>query len=138
VRIVLDANVVVSGLLNPHGPPGIILGLVADGQVRVCYDARILDEYREVLARTAFGFDPGAVEEFLEGLIRSGEESPSRLAPHPLPDPDDEPFLQVALGAGADCLVTGNLRHFPATRCRGVAVINPAGFVEVLRGKDRA
>jgi hypothetical protein len=30
----------------------------------------------------------------------------------PVPDPDDLPFIEVALSGAADSLVTGNTRHF--------------------------
>ena len=38
----------VSGLLNPHGPPGQIVRMVAAGDIVLCYDARITTEYRKV------------------------------------------------------------------------------------------
>ncbi len=46
MRIVLDTNVVVSGLLNAFGPSAQIVRLVAAGNLDLCYDARILTEYR--------------------------------------------------------------------------------------------
>jgi uncharacterized protein len=139
MKIVLDTNVLVSGLLNPHGPPGAIVRLVAAGDLRVCYDARILAEYREVLLRPAFPFRPDQVDAFLDQLRACGE--PVAASPLPaalldrLPDRDDAMFLEVALAAGVECLVTGNVRHYPA-RARGdVAVVTPAGLVERLRGR---
>jgi hypothetical protein len=39
-----------------------------------------------------------------------------------LPDPDDEPFLGVALAGLVDHPVTGNLSGYPAQRRRGCAV----------------
>lgn len=54
---------------------------------------------------------------------------PAPLPPDLLPDPDDLPFLELALTSDAT-LVTGNLRHFPSTRRRGVEVLEP---VEALK-----
>ena len=65
MRVVLDTNVVVSGLLQALGPSGQIVRLVAEGELQVCYDVRILAEYREVLLRPKFRFEPGRVEAFL-------------------------------------------------------------------------
>ena len=42
MRIVLDTDVLVSGLLKPFSQPGAIMRLVARGEVEVCHDARIL------------------------------------------------------------------------------------------------
>ncbi|HKI02956.1 MAG TPA: PIN domain-containing protein [Thermoanaerobaculia bacterium] len=50
-----------------------------------------------------------------------------------LPDPDDEPFLEIALAGGAQCLVTGNIKHYPADARHGVEVISPRSFIELYR-----
>ena len=51
MKIVLDTNVVVSGLLKSQGNPAQVLTLALAGAVQVCYDKLILAEYTEVLAR---------------------------------------------------------------------------------------
>jgi len=53
-----------------------------------------------------------------------------------LPDPDDTPFLEVALSAGVP-LVTGNMDDFPSKRCRTAEVLTPARFLERLDGSPR-
>lgn len=134
MKIVLDTNVLVSGLLSPFGPPADVVRLVAAGAIALGVDARILEEYRLVLARPRFGFDPERVAELLvlidtEGV--RGAPAPLRLR---LPDPDDEPFLEVALSVGADALVTGNAKHFPPSRRAGVHIVSPRLFVDEYRG----
>jgi putative PIN family toxin of toxin-antitoxin system len=130
VRIVLDTNVLVSGLLNPHGPPGRILDLITSGLVRVLYDDRIIAEYREVLARPRFGFDPDDVETLLEFIASEGESVISAPLALVLPDPDDLPFLEVAVAGRADALVTGNTDHFvPSAGEHHAEVCLPAVFI---------
>lgn len=51
MRIVLDTNVLVSGLLNPHGSPGRLLDHFLAGDITLLVDDRILAEYGEVLRR---------------------------------------------------------------------------------------
>jgi len=133
LRVVLDTNVLVSGLLSPFGPPGEIVRLVASGAVTLCFDARILAEYEEVLARPRFGFDPDSVAALIDYLDFAGEMVAAGPLPVRLPDEDDEPFLEVAFACGADCLVTGNLAHFPEDTREGVTILSPAGFVEHYR-----
>jgi putative PIN family toxin of toxin-antitoxin system len=135
LRIVLDTNVLVSGLWSPFGPPGEIVSLVAAGALPLLLDERILGEYREVLARRGFGFDLEMVESLLFQVEATGEFVVTQPLPERLPDPDDEAFLEVALAAHADFLVTGNLRHFPARLRQGVAVVSPRDFLEALRGR---
>lgn len=131
--IVLDTNVLVAGLLNPHGPPGRLVDLIVAGEVRVAYDDRLLAEYREVLTRPKLPFDPDDVQELLRNLTSDGLPVVARPSGAALPDPDDLPFLEVATAARADALVTGNLRHFPS-RCRppGLRVEAPAVFLDHL------
>jgi putative PIN family toxin of toxin-antitoxin system len=135
LRIVLDTNVLVSGLLSPFGPPGEIVRMVSSGAVVLCLDARILAEYDEVLARPRFGFDPDSVAALLDYVDFRSESVASTPLDHRLPDSDDEPFLEVASAGGADCLVTGNLAHFPSNARAGVAVLSPAEFMAAVRSR---
>lgn len=71
MKVVLDTNVLVSGLLQPFGLSGQIVSLVASGELVLCHDARILAEYREVLLREKFRFDPERIE-----AAAGGDQSP--------------------------------------------------------------
>jgi putative PIN family toxin of toxin-antitoxin system len=135
LRIVLDTNALVSGLLSPFGPPGAIVRMVSSGVVVLCLDARIFTEYDDVLARPCFGFDPDAVAALLDYVEFRGEVVAAEPLPRHLPDPDGEPFLEVAAASGAECLVTGNLAHFPAEARAGVTVLSPAQFMDRLRAE---
>jgi len=129
MKIVLDTNVLVAGLLSPFGPPAQVLQLLLSGKVRLCYDGRVLAEYRQVLARPAFGFEAKLTEAVVEYLEHAGELAAVTPWPLELPDPDDAAFLEVAAGGQADYLITGNLRHFPSRKRRGVKVVTPAQFL---------
>jgi uncharacterized protein len=135
LRIVLDTNVLVSGLLSPFGPPADIVRLVSAGSVTLCLDARILAEYDEVLARPRFGFDEDAIAALIDYLDFASETVAAEPLPARLPDQDDEPFLEVALTCKADGLVTGNLAHFPEHARAGVAVLSPTGFMDRYRSR---
>jgi putative PIN family toxin of toxin-antitoxin system len=133
MKIVLDTNILVSGLLQPFGPSGQIVRLVAVGELVLCHDSRILAEYREVLLRKKFSFDPERVEILLDEIRAGGIPVAARPLAIRLPDPDDEPFLEIALAGGAQCLVTGNIKHYPADARHGVEVISPRSFIELYR-----
>jgi putative PIN family toxin of toxin-antitoxin system len=135
LKIVLDTNVLVSGLLSPFGPPGEIVRLVSGGLMTVCLDARVVAEYREVLLRPKFGFEPDAVATLVDYLSASGEMVAGNPVAARLPDPDDEAVLEVALAGSADCLVTGNLIHFPPDARAGVLVLSPADLIERHRAR---
>ena len=136
MKIVLDTNVLVSGLLKPHSPSGQIVRMVALGTLTLCFDAAVLTEYWEVLRRAKFGFDAGRMEALLQQIRARGSLVTAELLTQALPDPDDEVFLAVALSGQAEYLVTGNLKHFPTDARRGVKVVEPRRFIEILRSSD--
>ena len=132
--IVLDTNVLVSGLLNPFGAPGRLLDLALAGKVRLACDDRVLAEYSEVLARPKLALDQGRARDVL-GYIRL---SSVRAAAPPLapgrarcaPDADDLAFLEVALASGAAAIVTGNAGHFESVAAGEVPVLSATEFLE--------
>ncbi|MDN5850477.1 MAG: putative toxin-antitoxin system toxin component, PIN family, partial [Nitrococcus sp.] len=64
-RAVLDTNVLVSGLLSPHGPPAALLNKVAADNLSPVYSDPIFEEYAEVLIRPCLHLDPDAVLRWL-------------------------------------------------------------------------
>jgi putative PIN family toxin of toxin-antitoxin system len=135
VRVVLDTNVLVSALLNVHGAPAQVLSLLRQGILTLCADGRILDEYEEVLGRPEFPFGLEDVATLVRFLRQSCELVSTRPPIHPLPDPDDEPFLEVAAYGRVDALVTGNIRHYPDDRRVGVRVVAPAELIASIRAR---
>lgn len=126
--IVLDTNRLVSALLSAFGPSAHILDLLLTGELQLAYDDRLLAEYRQVLARPKFKFDPMATAEFVNSLATTGLWTAARPLATVLSDPHDLPFLEVAAQVGAT-LVSGNRRHFPVAACDGVTVLTPAEFM---------
>lgn len=135
MKVVVDTNVLVSGLLTPFGPPGTIVRLIMAGRLYPCYDARIVAEYTEVLRRPSFPFSPDEIAALTAQIEATGVlSSPAPLAER-LPDPDDEAFLEVAIAAHAEFLVTGNGGHFPPDRRCGVRVVSPRDFIDAERSR---
>jgi putative PIN family toxin of toxin-antitoxin system len=131
MRIVLDTNVLVSGLHNPGGTPGRIVELILDGKIKVLYDDRILNEYLDVLPRPSLAIQPEQARTTVAYLRLSGERITAMPLPqNALPDPDDMAFAEVALTGKADALVTGNAKHFIGLKERGLKVLSPTHFLE--------
>ncbi|MFH1706505.1 MAG: PIN domain-containing protein [Planctomycetota bacterium] len=130
--MVIDTNVLVSGLLSPYAASGEVVRMLVAGTIQPCLDARLICEYADVLNRPRFKFPPDAVGDLLEYFRHTGIFAAGSPLPSPLPDSDDEPFLEVALGAGAEYLITWNTKHFPP-RIRKVEVLTPGLFLKKLR-----
>ncbi len=125
--VVVDTNVLVSGLLSAFGPSSRILDLLMTGDLQLAYDDRIRIEYRQVLARPRFGFDANEVTQVLDYLFGNGIAVTAPSLAVDLPDISDAPFLEIAVELSVP-LITGNVRHFPETHCYGVPVFSPAAF----------
>lgn len=129
-RIVLDTNVLVSGMINAHGYPGRIVDLLREEMIELIVDDRVLSEYRMVLKRPKFQryFDSQAVGNILNFLEQSTIYTIPVKTITGLPDPDDVPFAELALSAGVP-LVTGNTNDFPESLLQNIRVLTPAEYI---------
>lgn len=135
MRVVLDTNVLVAGILNPHGPPGRLVDLVFAGDLTLLADDRILSEYDEVLRRSRFGFRTADVAAVMAFIRLTAEVAPVPPLAVTLPDPDDLPFLEVAVAGEAGLLIAGNQTHLaPTVGSHGVRVVSPREALIGLAG----
>ena len=137
MKIVLDTNVFVAGLLSPFGSCAQIVRMVSSGEVTLYFDARILSEYTEVLRRAKFRFDINKVDVLLDHIEHRGHIVASSPLSNSLPEPGDQPFPEVAVAGQAVCLVTGNHTHFPPKLCQGVRVLSPSDFLTFYRKQQK-
>jgi putative PIN family toxin of toxin-antitoxin system len=131
MTIVLDTDVLVSGIINPNGPPGRLADLMRAGEVRLAVDDRILSEYTDVLRRPRLApyFEKRDIDDILDYVSRSSQRHFARMFVSGLPDEKDAPFLEIAKEAGV-VLVSGNLKHFPVKSRSGVTVESPSEFLQ--------
>ncbi len=129
--VVLDTNVLVSGLLNPNGSPGKILDLIIGNHIQIAYDDRILGEYEEVLSRPELHIHPSRVVATIDHIELSGKYVAAEpLSTEGYSDPDDIMFAEVFITSNANVLVTGNLRHYKPLIYHNMLVLSPVQFLE--------
>lgn len=133
--IVLDTNVLVSGLLTPFGPPGRLVDQIVAMNVQVAFDDRIIDEYKSVLRRPKFQFNEQDIDAFIDHVTSYGiHVSATPLGSRNVPDPSDLPFAEVAVGANVDALVTGDKGHFDFLDSYRIAVVTPSELMQIIEG----
>jgi putative PIN family toxin of toxin-antitoxin system len=131
LRVVLDTNVVVSGLLDQKGAPAAILDAATSKQFRCYISESLLDEYREVLTRDYLGLDQRRTARFIGDFREIAIFVVPRKKVKIARDPDDDRVMECALEAGADFIVTENIRDFPA-QFHGIRVVTPRDFLFVV------
>jgi uncharacterized protein len=131
LRVVLDTNIVVSGLLSPRGSPSTILDAATSKQFLCFVSESLIEEYSEVLARNNLGLDQHRVAKFIRDFRKVALLVVPREKALVARDPDDNMVMECALEVEADFVVTGNTRDFPLN-FRGVSVVTPRDFLVVL------
>ena len=106
------------------------------GDVLFFVSEPVLAEYEEVLRRPRFAIERDKLSNAI-ARIRSAS-----LLVHPETrvtaalDPDDNIFLECAQAADADYLITGNIKHFPAT-WRKTQIVTPRQFLEAAGFQEK-
>ena len=133
MKIVLDTNVLLSGLAFSNGPPGRIVSAWETGLLRLLMSEFQLQEITRVLAypkiRKLLRWDEARRETFVRQLgLRVELIDLTGVTPITVPaDPDDNPILTTLVVGRADWLVTGD-RGLLALRDR-FPVETPVEFV---------
>ena len=115
LRVVLDTNVLLSGLAYPGSVPGRIVAAWRHGSVDVVLSTFILEELRRVLPRLTarHGLSSREIDDLVDILsIQAELVEPEPVAEEALRDDNDQPVLGTLLAgmrAGSlDYLITGD------------------------------
>jgi putative PIN family toxin of toxin-antitoxin system len=138
-RAVLDANVLASGavgLLIVGSTPGQLLRLWLDDAFELIVSDQLRTEVSRTLQKPYFlsRLAPERIANFNALLQERATSTPltvqvSGVATHP----EDDLVLAAAASARADYLVTGDHQLQKLGSYRGVKIVSPAEFLEVLR-----
>lgn len=137
VRVILDINIVLSGLFW-HGPPHTLLNCVRDGMLTLVSSPALLAELAEVIERPKF-------DAILEQSNTSRERSLIEIqalaevitaGPLPVPvcrDADDDAVLACALAAQADLIVSGDSDLLTLQEYEGIRIVNATTAISLLK-----
>ena len=138
MRAVLDANVVISGLIRPQGPPGrILLRLLRDRAFELVASSLTLDELRRSLRypkiRKYLPITTEEVDLWVEALaavavIVEGKVSRRIIAS----DPADDAYLAAAAEGLADYVVSGDRHLLDLVEYSGIRIVSPRMFLSLL------
>jgi putative PIN family toxin of toxin-antitoxin system len=110
MRVVLDTNVLVSGLAYPGSVPGRILGVWRQGGLEVVLSRYILDEMVRVLPRLSrILLSSAEIRDLADNFMFLADiVEPAAEQEEALRDRADLPVLATLRAAQADYLITGD------------------------------
>lgn len=128
LRVVLDTNVLVSGLAYPGSVPGRIVSAWRQGGLDVVLSRHILGELVRVLPRLSrISMTPAEIRDLADSFMLLADiVEPAGQPDADLRDPADQPVLRTLLAANAHYLVTGD-KDLLALADR-YPIITPADF----------
>jgi len=135
MRVVLDTNVLLSGLMYPGSTPGAVVRAWREARIELVLSVEQLAEIGRVLSypkiRKILKWDRGTIENFLKQLyLRSELVDISAMDASVPKDPGDNIILAALIAGEAECLVTGD-SDLLALRER-YTILTPAEFVTRL------
>ncbi len=113
MKVILDTNVLLSGLMAPEGTPGRILAAWLEARFDVVMSFEQLAEIGRALSyskiRRRLKWNEQRIEQFIRQLYIRAEVVDLRQASVETPrDPGDTPILATLIVSGADALVSGD------------------------------
>jgi len=128
-KLVVDTNVLLSSFIS-IGPPRVILNRIRDRLDLLCISPPILEEYLTVLQRA------GIAEDLITSLFSLFQDPdhvilvfPSRRVEIIREDPSDDMFLECAIEARADYVISGD-RHLRRLKSfQGIEIIAPREYL---------
>jgi uncharacterized protein len=138
VRVVVDSNVWVSGLIDPHSPPGHVLAAVLERPLDVVSSWELVDEVSAVLERPKLHHYEFDASDTLDLLRTVAITLPTVDVDVEIRDPADAPVVAAAVAGRAEAIVTGDAELLDDAELRrwlderGVRVLTPRKLLDEL------
>ncbi len=133
MKVVVDTNVIVSGLLSPTSYTATIIQYWTKKRFDILVSHAILHEYEKVLAYPHLRIARNEREQF----IRLVKKAASLITPTQTiavaRDPSDNKFLECAVAGRAEYIVSSDPDLLDLKTYQGIAMLAPAAFLEVLQ-----
>ena len=138
MRAVLDANVVVSGLIRPEGPPGrILVRLLRDGAFELVASPATLDEARRSLhypkVRKYLRLPEEELDLWVDALGAIATVVEGKVTGQVVKaDPADDIYIAAATEGLADYIVSGDRHLLDLAEYGGIRIVTPRTFLSLL------
>ena len=136
MRAVIDTGIFVSALIRGRGTIGSVLRALREARFTAIYTTELLVEIIDVLGRdrmrVKYHIQPEDVSALIHLIRLRGELVIPDQKVSACRDPKDDKFLEAALAAGADCIVSGDADLLDMGSFEGIPILRPAEFIAQL------
>ena len=134
--IILDTNVLFSGLYSSSGASYQILRAIEKGQIKIVTSTTLIFEYEDILRRKKadLKLTDAEIEIILDNLCYLSRFQKIYFLWRPfLKDPKDDHVLEVAIASQTKTIVTQNIKDFTGSEYFGIRAISPKDLLmEIL------
>jgi len=134
-QVVIDTNVIVSGLRSRRGSAFKLLTLIDTGQFAIHLSVPLVLEYTEVLQRELpnLYLSREEVDDLIDFYCEVGVQHEIFFLWRPfLRDPKDEMVLELAVKANCESIITYNTRDFAGVEQFGLNLLEPSEFLRLI------
>ena len=136
MRVVLDTNIILSGLITTDRPPRYILDAWFENRFTLVSSEWQLSELRRVsrYAKVRKRLKPHLVGRLVRRVRTKGILLTNLPTLELSPDPDDNPLLATAVAGQADVLVTGDRADVLVLgKVKGIPIVSARDFLTQLQ-----
>lgn len=135
-KVVLDTNVLISSSLKPKSKARVIYRLALRGEIELKISVDLMNELSRVLEYPKFKFEKLQKKVFLKNLTKVATilANPGLTISVIKEDAPDNKFLECAVEAKADYLISGDNKHLlPLKNFQGIEIISPNEFLKLYQ-----
>jgi uncharacterized protein len=140
IKVVLDTNVLISGLLSPAGKLSLIHRLIFDKKIALFISDSILDETIRVLGYPRIvklmkknNLTLEKTRNALGKLKKIATQTPDKIKIDVIKnDPSDNIILECALEGRVDYIISGDSHLKDLEIFQNIKIVNPSDFLDLI------
>ena len=132
MKLIIDTNVLISGILKDKKPERVILFAAGNLVVDWIVSPEIMTEYKEVLGRDKFRLPADILKRWFDILDRSTSTIEPNLSIDFSRDQKDAKFLVCAIASNADYFITGDRDFNQAQKLLKTTIISVSMFIKLV------
>lgn len=133
VRVVIDTNVFVSGLLKSDNPLSNVVDLFIEDKINLIISEEVFSEYIKVLLRPELKVKKDNIVRLISIFILKAEIIKVKTKLDIIErDPSDNKFLECALDGKVDYIITGDKHLLELKKYKKIKIVDPKTFINIF------